>query len=164
MRWWTATLLAVVLVTTALATARWVAVPGSHILSMQQNCSACHAGSAPRTHTREFVDREHGLAAPAGRQECLGCHMDVEESCDQCHRAQPPDWHTGDFLNPALGSPEMSEHIRIARRHRESCGECHAESYTTRCVDCHLPDEAWLGRDDGWSTTRTPIQSSKEYR
>lgn len=146
--WWTAVLAAAVLVTTAIATTRWAVIPPSHTASMQQSCSACHAGSAPRTHTREFIARAHGPAALANRRECLGCHQDPAESCDRCHREQAPDWHTEDFLNPALGVPEMTEHIRIARGHRESCRECHTETYMTRCADCHRPDEGWLGRGD----------------
>ncbi|MCP3917160.1 MAG: hypothetical protein GY711_16550 [bacterium] len=158
MKWWAATFLATALVTAALAAAHWAVVPAGRTPSMQQNCSACHAGSAPRTHTRAFVDREHGPAARADRQECLACHGNAAESCHRCHREQPPDWHTGDFRNPVLGVVEMREHIRIARGHRESCGECHTGTYMTRCVGCHRPDEGWLGR------LTTSDRSEQEFR
>ena len=146
MSWRTWTLIGAILGTALVAAAHWSTTPRSRGDSMQEDCSSCHAGSAPRTHTRVFVEREHGPAALVNRQECLGCHERTAESCDPCHREQPPDWHTDDFRNPALGSLEMREHIRVARNHREACSECHAATYMTRCVDCHRPEEGWLGR------------------
>ncbi len=146
MSWRTWTLIGAILATALVASAHRSTSPLPRGDSMQGNCSSCHAGSAPRTHTRVFVEREHGPAARVNRQECLGCHERVAESCDPCHREQPPDWHTDDFRNPALGSLERHEHIRIARNHSEACSECHAATYMTRCVDCHRPEEDWLGR------------------
>jgi hypothetical protein len=146
MSWRTWTLIGAILVTALVASAHRSATLRSRGDSMQQDCSSCHADSAPRTHTRVFVESEHGPAARGNRQECAGCHERTAESCDPCHRGQAPDWHTDDFRNPALGSTEMHEHIRIARDHREACSECHAATYMTRCVECHRPEEGWLGR------------------
>ena len=139
-------MLGVVLATAVVASSRWAAVPLAHRGTMRADCSTCHARSAPRTHTREFLDRGHGPVALQNRQECLVCHEDTEASCDQCHSERPPDWHTDDFRNPRLGTQETREHLRIAHTRRESCVECHATTYTTRCVECHRPEEGWLGR------------------
>lgn len=146
MNWGGNTLVVAVVAITAIASTHWAQTPSSRAPSMQGNCSACHKGSAPSTHSRDFIDLDHGSAALANRQECLVCHEDAEESCNRCHQKEAPKWHSPDFLYPALGSFEMAEHIRIARDHRSSCGECHGETYMTRCVDCHRPDEDWLGR------------------
>jgi hypothetical protein len=139
-------LLGLLLATTLAAAANWSRVPGYAGSSLQQDCSSCHAGSVPPTHSRNFVEREHGAAARMNRQECLGCHENAKESCAPCHQKQPPTWHTDDFRNPGLGTPEMREHIRIAGKHRESCNECHATTYMDGCADCHRPEEEWLGR------------------
>ncbi len=148
MNWRTSTVLGIVLATAVGAATRWSTVPLARHGTMRTDCSACHADSAPRTHTREFVNRGHGPAALKNRQECLACHTDTEASCDACHHDQPPDWHTDDFCNPRLGTLETREHLRIARSHRESCSECHATTYATQCVECHRPEESWLGRGE----------------
>ncbi len=140
------TLIGVVLAMVLAAATRWSGVPLARHGKMRGDCSTCHARSAPLTHTLEFIERGHGPAALQSRQECLACHSDPETSCDECHRERPPDWHTDDFRNPRLGTFETREHIRIARSHHESCIECHAATYTTGCVDCHRPEEDWLGR------------------
>ena len=67
------------------------------------NCATCHQGSAPRTHTAEFVEAGHGPAAFLDRQQCLGCHQQ-QDSCDDCHLKTPPAWHSEDFCRPALGA------------------------------------------------------------
>ncbi|MAF64274.1 MAG: hypothetical protein CMJ84_01265 [Planctomycetes bacterium] len=165
MKWWVGTLLALVVATAAFAAAHWARIPASHTASMRRDCSTCHAGSAPRTHTRDFVEREHGPAALAGRRECLGCHEEVERACDLCHLSVAPEWHTPDFLQPALGALELGEHIRIARGHRESCGECHATTYLSRCAHCHRADEEWLGRGRGRNgALASPTQSGEGPR
>jgi hypothetical protein len=146
MSWRARALLGAVLGTSLVAAAHWSNIPTTRSPAMQENCSDCHAGSAPRTHTRKFVDHEHGPVARVNREDCLGCHENTEVSCDGCHREQSPKWHTEDFRNPALGTLEMREHIRIARNYRDSCRECHATMYMTRCAECHRPDEDWLGR------------------
>jgi hypothetical protein len=146
MSWRAWTLAGVILGTALMASAHRNATLRSRGDAMQEDCSSCHAGSAPRTHTRVFVEHEHGPAALANRQECVGCHERTAESCDPCHRQQPPNWHNDDFRNPALGSVEMQEHIRVARNHREACNECHAVTYMTRCAKCHRPEDGWLGR------------------
>ena len=148
MSWRTWTLLGVALGASLFAAAYWSNAPRPHSTSMQGKCSSCHARSAPRTHTRKFVEYEHGPEARVDREDCLGCHEDTESSCDECHREQSPGWHTEDFRNPGLGTFEMREHIRIARNHQETCRECHATMYMARCAECHRPGEDWLGRSD----------------
>jgi hypothetical protein len=165
MSWRSWTLIAVMLAAALVASAHRSTAPRSRGDSMREDCSSCHKGSAPRTHTRVFVEREHGPAARGNRRECLGCHERTAESCDPCHREQPPDWHSDDFRNPALGSVEMHEHIRIARNHREACSECHATSYMNRCVHCHRPAEEWLGRSgDPLHRATGPSRSSEPIR
>ncbi len=152
MKWWVGLLLALVVATTAFAASHWASIPAAHkgsAFSMEEKCSTCHKGSAPQTHTREFILRDHGPAARASRQECSGCHENVKESCDQCHQSEAPKWHSPDFIYPVLGEVEMGEHIRIARRHRESCRECHSATYMTRCMNCHRPEDDWLDRGKG---------------
>lgn len=146
MKWRDAMILGVILAAALAAAVYWFRIPGHIGASSESDCSSCHAGSAPQTHSREFVELRHGAAARMNRQKCLGCHEDAKEFCEPCHQKQPPPWHTDDFRNPALGTLEMREHIRIARGRRETCNECHAKTYMTRCVDCHRPEEGWLGR------------------
>jgi hypothetical protein len=146
MRWWGTTMVVAIVGTTMASAAHWSFRSTDQGASMQEDCSACHARSAPRTHTRSFVDYEHGPVALASREDCLGCHEDTKQSCDDCHLERAPDWHTDDFRNPVLGTVETREHIRIAGIHRDSCVECHDTTYMTRCAECHRPEEGWLGR------------------
>ena len=104
------------------------------------NCASCHQGSAPRTHTAEFVAAGHGPAAYLNRQQCLGCHQ-KQESCDSCHLKTPPLWHTEGFRHPALGVQQRDEHALIATKHRTACGECHTLRFQDQCASCHRPDE-----------------------
>lgn len=155
-------MISAILGATLLAAAHRLSEPGPSALEIQGGCSNCHEGSAPRSHTRTFVAREHGPAAQENGPLCLGCHEDVEKSCDDCHRAIAPDWHTDDFRNPALGSVEAGEHVRIAREHRDACSTCHAVTYMDRCVDCHRPEEDWLGRSEGSSHRASESDRSLE--
>lgn len=92
-----------------------------------------------QTHTADFRDRVHGLAAQTDRQGCLGCHE--ASSCDECHLEEPPEWHSELFRDTQRGSSWLDEHITIGLDHRHACLECHAHRFHTQCADCHLPTE-----------------------
>ncbi len=163
MRWWGGIIVVVILTVTVAAAIHWSFRSTGHGSSMQEICSTCHARSAMQTHTRSFVEKEHGPLSLADRADCLGCHEDTEEACDDCHLSQAPDWHTDDFRNPALGTVEIREHIRIARIHRDSCAECHNTTYMSLCAECHRPEEDWLGRGtSSWGRVSTPKQLLRE--
>ena len=148
MKWWGGILVAVILTVMVAAVIHWTFMNTQHGNVAEEDCSACHARSALQTHTRDFVESEHGPIALADRSSCEGCHEDTQEACDDCHLSQAPDWHTDDFRNPVLGPVETREHIRIAKFHEDTCSECHNSTYMARCVECHRPDENWLGRGD----------------
>jgi hypothetical protein len=146
MKWWNSIIVVVILSVTVAAAIHWSFINTEHGYEAEEDCSTCHARSALQTHTRDFIEKEHGPIALADRTSCLGCHEDTEDDCDDCHLSQAPDWHTNDFQNPVLGTVETREHIRIANIHRDTCAECHNTTYMTRCVECHRPEEDWLGR------------------
>jgi hypothetical protein len=103
------------------------------------NCAECHEGSVPRTHTAAFVELDHGPAALAGRQSCLGCHE--PPACDECHRRTPPPWHTDAFRHPGRGAAERSEHGRAALERGSNCLECHDNAFQSQCATCHQRSE-----------------------
>lgn len=92
-----------------------------------------------QTHTVDFRDRVHGLAAQAERQGCLGCHE--TNTCDECHQEEPPAWHSELFRDTQRGSAWLDEHITIGVVHRQACLECHAQRFHVQCADCHLLTE-----------------------
>ncbi len=114
---------------------------GNHWATGETDCSSCHEGTAPRTHTTEFIQISHGPPAMLNRQQCLGCHKDEQKSCTECHQKEPPLWHTDAFRNPKRGWHERDKHMSIARLHRTACLECHRPRFQTQCATCHRPDE-----------------------
>jgi hypothetical protein len=106
----------------------------------RNNCASCHRGSAPRTHTPEFIDEGHGVVALVERKQCYGCH-EKENSCDVCHSKTQPTWHTEAFRHPALGPRQRDEHALVAANHQQSCSECHVRRFQDQCSSCHRPDE-----------------------
>ena len=163
MKWWGGIIVLVILSVTVAAAIHWSFLNTEHGNVAEEDCSACHARSAMETHTRSFVATEHGPIALADRSSCQGCHEDTQEACDDCHLSQAPEWHTDDFRNPALGTVETREHIRIANIHEDSCAECHNTTYMTRCVECHRPEEGWLGRGtSSWEQETVPGQQPEE--
>lgn len=120
---------------------RWSDTPiQSSACGQTNNCATCHQGSAPRTHTAEFIATGHGLAAYENRQQCLGCHQQ-QDSCDKCHLATQPSWHTEAFRHPSLGWRQRDEHALIATGRRATCSECHSQRFQDQCASCHRPDE-----------------------
>ncbi len=114
---------------------------GNHWATGETDCSSCHEGTAPRTHTPEFIRSTHGPPAMFNRQHCLGCHKDEKKSCEECPLKDKPTWHTDAFCNPKLGWHERNEHTSVARLHRTACLECHTQRFQTQCASCHRPDE-----------------------
>ncbi|MHC5038051.1 MAG: hypothetical protein ACYTHM_12110 [Planctomycetota bacterium] len=82
-------------------------------------CTDCHMRDAPRSHTRFFRLRGHGIDAGMSRDRCSTCHL--EDFCIRCHTAKRPLSHT----------PSWS-----ARPHRH-CTGCHLPLSMTRCTVCH---------------------------
>ncbi len=160
MKWWGGTSVVVILSVTIAAAINWSFLNTEHGNVAEEDCSECHARSAMQTHTRSFVEEEHGPLALTDRSSCQGCHEDTRESCDDCHFSEAPDWHTDDFQNPALGTVETREHIRIANNHQDTCIECHSATYMTRCAECHRPEEDWLDRGAStWEELLVPGQT-----
>jgi hypothetical protein len=161
-KWWGGIIVVVILSVTVAAAIRWSFINTEHGNVADEDCATCHARSAMETHTRSFIEHEHGPEALANRSNCQGCHEDTQEACDECHLSQAPEWHTDDFRNPVLGTVETREHIRIANIHQDSCVECHKTSYMTRCLECHRPEEAWLGRgNSSWRQPAVPDRPSE---
>ena len=117
----------------------WTDKPMDASCGHQGKCASCHEGSAPRTHTAEFVKSTHGHMARFDRQTCYGCH--VEEGCTECHLKEPPEWHTEAFRHPDRGLAERDEHARLAASHAVNCLECHQHNQQQQCSTCHRPDE-----------------------
>ena len=118
----------------------WAKIPmNGGACGQGNNCASCHQGSAPRTHTPDFLAVGHGPPALINRQQCYGCHQ--QQSCAACHLKEPPLWHTEAFRNPACGAQQRDEHALLATRHQSSCAECHSQRFQIQCASCHRPDE-----------------------
>ena len=89
-----------------LATVHWSRVP-TNTNHAASDCSACHEGSIPLTHSREFIEELHGDSARDDRPLCLGCH-DEEDHCEQCHHDTPPDWENDGLRSRLLGSQDRA--------------------------------------------------------
>jgi len=122
------------------AAVQWNDTPIGASCGQQGQCANCHEGSAPRTHTSEFILTGHGQPAWLNRTQCLACHQ--ESSCSDCHLKEQPQWHSETFCKPVQGSIERDLHALVAANHRRSCVECHSQKFQQQCASCHQPDEA----------------------
>jgi len=86
-------------------------------------CTDCHSREQPRSHTRFFRLRGHGIDAGLSRERCTTCHL--EDFCSRCHRSTRPLDHSGSWA----GAPY---------RH---CTGCHVPVGMTRCSVCHRENE-----------------------
>ncbi|NUN15294.1 MAG: hypothetical protein HUU55_16825 [Myxococcales bacterium] len=107
----------------------------------KSDCARCHAGLVPATHTRSFVEFDHGAAVLDHVADCTGCHEDAV--CDDCHAETRPQWHTEAFVTPGSGNLERSEHAAVANERKNTCNTCHTKQFQRQCAACHRPDEQW---------------------
>lgn len=86
------------------------------------SCIKCHQEVEPRSHTKGWVKKGHGLEARWDRNKCAACH--TEDSCTECHTQTPPSTH-----RPGWGGKGQS-----VNRH---CAGCHYPVQQTGCFTCH---------------------------
>lgn len=112
---------------------------GRSATSEVARCGTCHKGSAMQTHTADFVQRGHGIAASADRQSCLDCHE--TKTCDTCHQKEAPQWHGQICRGDVRGHNWLRDHIETGAARRNACFECHEKRFHKQCACCHLPTE-----------------------
>ncbi len=123
----------------------------------ETSCSQCHQSEPPASHTAQWRQIGHGVAAETDRRQCSVCHE--ASTCDRCHQETAPRTHTGSWGAP-VDRHCTSCHFPLAS---ESCGLCHegtpSHSLATpkpawhnagmNCRQCHGVTQPLPHVDDG---------------
>ena len=86
----------------------------------QAECTACHTGGRPVSHSRPDWLHAHQGANPA---ECEACHS--ESFCTDCHQGARPKSHDATWL---------SRHGKESKPRPQACQTCHQAEF---CKSCH---------------------------
>jgi hypothetical protein len=133
----------------------------------ESNCTSCHLGEKPASHTNFFRLKGHGIVAAMDRTTCQTCHQD--DSCTACHDATRPMSHKGMFgqrrnthclscheplrnettcLVCHKGTPSHGDATPLPSNHSPAfnCRQCHGAGAPlphvdngSACTSCHLP-------------------------
>lgn len=110
-----------------------------------EQCSACHEGHPPASHSEKAWPETHGASEGADGR-CALCHEAA--TCDTCHGLPMP--HPDDWL--------LGRHGTVAGERPDACRRCHGPDH---CKACHqsAPPASHEAKD--WSKTHG-AQKDKE--